>query len=222
MVGPRYSVYIHRRTAATKTAKTTKTRGWAAVRFSSRKWLLGMVATALAVLIPAGLVWACVTVVAFRTNGPSTVQPGGTVEVFGADFAKGQPVNIHLDSLDGPVLATVPSPMPSTMTSRFTQPVTIPADVSPGQHLLIATQDHYDMNVGIPARATIYVSSSPPAEPAPAQRATALSVSEGTSVASLALIGLGVAAAGLLLAAGASMIAARRPAPGQAEAAKSS
>ncbi len=192
------------------------------MRFSSRKWLLGMVATAMAVLIPAGLAFACVTVVAFRTVGPGTVEPGGTVEVFGADFARGEPVSIHLDSLDGPVLATVESPMPSTMTSQFTVPVTIPADASPGQHILIATQDHYDMNVGIPARAAIYVSSSPPAEPALAQRATALSVSDGPSAASFVLIGLGVAAAGLLLAAGASMIAARRPARGQAEAAKSS
>ncbi|HEV2767425.1 MAG TPA: hypothetical protein VGV63_06950 [Acidimicrobiales bacterium] len=181
-----------------------------------------MAATALAVLIPAGLAWACVTVVAFRTTGPGTVEPGGTVEVFGADFARGEPVNIHLDSLDGPVLATVPSPMPSTMTSRFTVPVPIPADVSPGPHLLIATQDHYDMNVGIPARAAIYVDSSPPAELVPAQRATALTVSDGPSTASLLLIGLGVAAAGLLMAAGASMIAARRPARGQAEAAESS
>ena len=192
------------------------------MRFSSRKRLLGMVAIAVAVLLPAGLAWACVTVVAFRTVGPGTVEPGGTVEVVGGDFAREEPVNIHLDSLDSPVLATVESPMPSTMTSKFTLPVTIPADVAPGAHFLIATQDHYDMNVGIPARAAIYVSSSPPAEPAPTQRATVLSVSDGPSVASYLLIGLGVAAAGLLLAGAASMIAARRPASGQAEGAKSS
>lgn len=181
-----------------------------------------MVVTALAVLLPTGLAWACVTVVAFRTTGPGLVEPGGMVEVVGNDFARGEPVNIHLDSLDNPVLATIPSPMPSTMTSTFTVQVPIPADVSAGQHFLIATQDHYDMNVGIPARAVIYVGSSPPAEVTPEQRASVLSVSDGPGAASFVLIGLGVAAAGLLLAAGASMIAARRPASSKAEAAKSS
>ncbi len=191
------------------------------MRSSSRKWVLGMVA-AVAVVVPVGQAWGCVTVVSFRTNGPSSVQPGGTVEVFGADFARERPVDIHLDSADGPVLATVPSPMPSTMTSTFTVQVPIAADVAPGQHLLVATQDHYDMNVGIPARAAIYVGSSPPAEPTPTERATTLAVSDAPSAANYILIGLGVAAAGILLAAVASMIAARRPSSGQARGAESS
>ncbi len=192
------------------------------MRFSSRKWLVGTFAAVLVFAIPAGIAWGCVTVVAFRTNGPGTVEPGGSVEVFGADFARGQPVDIRLDSPDGPVLATVPSPAPTTMTSTFTLQVPIGPDVAPGQHFLVATQNHYDMNVGIPARAAIFVSSSPPAEPPPTARATTLAVDDGPSAASFILIGLGVAAAGLLLAAVASMIAARRPSSGQAEGARPS
>ncbi len=176
----------------------------------------------MSLVIPAGIAWGCVTVVQFSTVGSATVEPGGMVEVFGGDFAAGEPVDIRLDSQDGPILATMPSPMPSTMTSKFTLQVPIGADVAPGQHILVATQNHYDMNMGIPARAPIYVSSSPPAEPTLAQRATVLAVEEGSSAAGFILIGLGVAAAGLLLAGVASMIAARRPSSGQAQSAESS
>jgi hypothetical protein len=179
-------------------------------------------AAVVGVLIPASLAWGCVAVVAFRTNGPGTVQPGGTVEVFGGEFARGQPVDIRLNSLDGPILHTVPSPQPSTMTSQFTVQVPIPQDISPGPHVLIATQSHYDMNAGIPARASIYVNGSAPVAPLPQDRAAALAVEDGSSAVSYVLIGLGVAAAGLLLAAAASMIAARRPPSGQAERVKTS
>jgi hypothetical protein len=108
------------------------------------------------------------------------------------------------------------------MTSQFTVQVPIPVDTSPGQHFLVATQNHFDMNVGNTARAAIYVDSSPPAAPTPSPRPTSLAVSDGPSVVSFALIGLGVAAGGLLLAGVASTLAARRPASGRREGAKAS
>jgi hypothetical protein len=108
------------------------------------------------------------------------------------------------------------------MTGQFTGQVPIPADISPGSHVLIATQNHYDMNVGNTARAAIYVNSSAPAASTPQERATSLAVSEGSSAAGYVLIGLGVAAAGLLLAAVASVVASRRPSSGQAEGVKAS
>ncbi len=188
------------------------------MRFASRRKLILVVVSALVVVIPAGLAWGCVGVVVFRTTGNDVVQPGGTVEVFGGEFARGKPVHIRLDSVDGPILYTHPDPRPSTMTSQFTVQIPIPQDISPGEHTLIATQEHYDMNVGIPARAAIYVNASPPVAPLPVDRAPALTVSDGPSAANYILIGLGVAAAGLLLAAVASKIAARRPSPDQARA----
>ena len=189
------------------------------MRFSSRKAIVGMVAGAMAVLIPVGLAWGCVALVAFRINGSGVVAPGGTLEVFGGEFAARQPVNIRLDSPDGPILATPPTPT-GTMTSQFTIQVPIPADISPGTHYLVATQNHYDMNVGNTARAAFYVNSSPPAAPAPQDRAASLIVESGSSAAGYILVGLGVAAAGLLLAAAASTIAARRPSSGETEGVK--
>jgi len=179
-------------------------------------------ALAVAVLVPAALASACVALVAFRVNGSGVVQPGGTVEVFGGEFARGKPVHIRLDSPEGPILYTHPDPRPSTMTSQFTVQVPIPQNISPGPHFLVATQEHYDMNVGIPARAAIYVNASPPVAPLPDQRPTSLSVSSGPSAMSYILIGLAVAAGGLLLAAGASAIASRRASPGRPESVKTS
>lgn len=176
-----------------------------------------------AVLIPASLAWGCVVVAAIRVNGSSVVQPGGTVEVFGSDFARGKPVHFRLDSPEGQILQTEPNPQPSTMTSKITVQVPIPQDVSPGPHVLFATQEHYDMNVGIPARATINVgSSSPPAAPLPTDRAAALEVSDEPSAASYVLIGLGVAVLALLVAAAARAIAARPTSAGGAEGVKTS
>lgn len=195
--------------------------GGSAVKFASRKLVLGMVAV-LAVLVPAGLASGCVALVAFRTNGSGVVQPGGMVEVFGGEFARGKPVHIRLDSPDGPILYTHADPQPSTMTSQFTVQVPIPANTSPGPHVLVATQEHYDMNVGIPARAAIHVSSSPPIAPTPEARPTTLSVSSGPSAMSYILIVLGVAGAALLVAAVARAIASRRPSSSRSESVRTS
>ncbi len=177
-------------------------------------------AVVVAVFVPAGLASGCVALAAIRVNGSGTVQPGGTVEVFGSDFAKGKPVHIRLDAPDGRILYTHPDPQPSTMTSQFTVQVPVPADISPGPHVLLATQEHYDMNIGIPARATMYVNSSPPVAPLPTDRAAVLEVSGGPNAASYVLIGLGGAAAALLMAGAARAIAARPPSAGGAEGVK--
>ncbi len=172
--------------------------------------VLGMV-VAVAVMVPAGLAWACVGLISLTTDS-STVQPGGTVTVVGREFAEGAPVHIHLDSPAGRLLATVPPPT-STMTSQFQVDVAIPPDVRPGEHILVATQDYHNMNAGAPARALIHVGTPPavgPAPPAEPARAATVSVSAAPSVASLVMIGLGVAAAGLLLAGLWYLVAARR------------
>ncbi len=183
------------------------------MRFSLRKLMVGA-AAAVVLMVPASLAWSCVGLVLFRVEGSSSVQPGGKVQVMGGEFARAKPVDVHLDSPSGPVLATFASPQPSTMTSKFLLDVPIPADVSPGAHILVATQDHYDMNVGIPARATVYVNTSAPAvAPTPADRSGLLAVDSGPAAGGYILIGLGVAAAGLLLAAGASAIAGHQSPP---------
>ncbi len=129
------------------------------------------------------------------------MQPGGTLTVTGREFAGGVPVQIHLDSATGPVLATVAgTQVKGTMTSSWTQMVTVPSGISSGPHLLLATQDQHDMNSGAPARAVFYVATNPPAPAAVQARPPALAVSSGPSATGLVVIGLLVAGAALLVA----------------------
>jgi hypothetical protein len=165
--------------------------------------LLRIAGASLAVLTAAGMAWAgmawaCVGVVSLTTDA-STVQPGGTLMVTGREFASVAPVVIHLDSLSGPVLATVAMPGSDTMTSKFTVSVAVPADIQPGQHLLIATQAAHDMNSGAPARSVFYVGAGAPTSVPVAARPIGLVVGSGRSVAGLTVIGLAAAGAGLAL-----------------------
>jgi len=164
---------------------------------SGRRWVLAMVA-ATAVLVSASMAWACVGVVALTTSS-SAVQPGGTVTVFGKEFAGGSPVQIHLDSPTGPVLATADVPAGDTMTSKFSVPVAIPANTPYGQHFLVATQQYHDMNAGAPARAVLNVGTEARAVVPPA-RAVRATVGPGPSAAKLVLIGAATAGVALLLA----------------------
>ncbi len=174
---------------------------------SFRRWVFGAVA-AVGVLVPVGLAWACVGLMALTTTS-SSVQAGGTVTVLGKEFPQGAPIQIHLDSTTGPVLATVPA-LDDTMTSQFRVDVSIPSNVPTGQHTLVATEDYHYMNSGAPARATIYVGTPPPATAGPAARPTNVVFAQGPSGAGLLLIGLAVAAVGLMLAGALNLAASRR------------
>ncbi len=188
---------------------------------SKRRVVVGMVA-AVAVLVPAGLASACVALISLITEN-NRVQPGGTVTVIGREFAQGAPVDIHLDSPTGPVLATAPPP-DTTMTSQWRLDVPIPADIRPGPHVLVATQNYHNMNGGSSARVQIHVGTSAPVigpsqgAARPAQRLT----DSGPSATSLILVGLGAAAAGLLLAGLWYVAASRRPPQPTTEAVKAS
>jgi hypothetical protein len=161
-----------------------------------------------AVVLPAGLAWACVGVVSL-TSESKTAEPGGTLTVRLREYAARVPVEIRLDSPTGRLLATAPGP-DGTMTSNFTVDVPVPADITPGEHLLFASQDHHDMNSGAPARTVFYVGMAPPPTAAPDVRPIGMDSASGPSIGSLILIGLGVAAAGLLVAGAWSVIGARR------------
>ena len=74
-----------------------------------RLWAIGLVsAAAIAIMLPVGFAWACVGLVSLSTNSP-TVQAGGSLTVIGKEFAQKAPVLIHLDSMTGPVLVTLPT-----------------------------------------------------------------------------------------------------------------
>ena len=182
---------------------------------SARRWTIGVALAGVGVLLPASVAWACLSLAGITTGGGS-VPPGGTLTLTGIEFGS-NPVQVHLDSLDGPVLATA---TPDAKSGNFTQAVTLPADVPAGQHVLMATEAAATANgknngaaTGVPARAVIQVGNTAAAAAAAPARPLALASDSGTGVATLALIALVVAAAGLFLAGAVSMAASRRRRP---------
>ncbi len=182
------------------------------------RWVLGTTAAAVTV-ITAGMAWACVAVMSLTAN-PGSVPPGGTVAVTGRNTAPGAVIEIHLDSPTGRLLATVPPHNQSIMQSLWTLQVPIPPDVSPGRHLLVATQDYHNHNAGVPARATIYVGQPAEGAAPPPARPTTLEVGSGPSAATLLMTALGVASVALLLAGLWYLVASRRPSQPEAQPAR--
>lgn len=179
---------------------------------------IGMAAAA-AVILPAGLAWACVAPVSMTIQGSNSVQPGGTVTVLLREYAQGAPIEVRLGSPTGRLLGTHPPPT-TTMTSEHMLEVPIPADLPFGTHLLVSVQNYHHMNSGNIGRATVYVGTLPPPAPGPEPRPALLEVGSGPSALSLVLIGLGVAGALLLVAGAWSMAAGGRDPKPEAQAVK--
>ena len=106
-------------------------------------WIATLVAAA--VLVSPSLAWG--QLATLRAE-PSVVAAGQSVTVSGINYsaaAGASSIEIRLDRRDGRLIATF---APAT---SFSGPVTIPADVAAGQHLLIATQY---TSAGTPVRGT--------------------------------------------------------------------
>lgn len=170
---------------------------------TGRRFALGFAAV-LAGIVPAGLAWACVAPVSLTTSSP-TVQPGGMVHIIGRETAPGAPIEIRLNSVTGPILTTVTG-QAGGMTAKWEADVPIPADIPYGKHFLYAVQNYRNMNSVIP-KTVIYVGTVPEPEPAPEARPGFIDVGSGPSTTSLVLLGLGAAAAGLLLVGAWTLIA---------------
>ena len=154
---------------------------------------------AAALVVPAIVVYACVGVVGLSAS-PSSVQPGGTFVLHGKDFVVTVPVVIHLDTITGPVIATVTQYTGTgVMSSTFTQTVTLPSTMSSGQHVLIATQSQHTMNGGNPARAVIYVGQPAPLPSGPEARPAAVTIDSGPGWPVLALVALASALVGFFV-----------------------
>ena len=180
---------------------TNRRRQSADGRRSRRTRLLtGLAAgVASALVVPAIVVYACVGVVGL-TASPSSVQPGGTFVLHGRDFVVTVPVVIHLDTITGPVIATVTQQTGSgVMSSTFTQTVTLPSTVSSGTHVLIATQSQHTMNGGNPARAVIDVGQPAPVASGPEARPAAVTIDSGPGWPVLALVALAAALVGFFV-----------------------
>lgn len=181
----------------------------------TRRGRLGLLATLAAfcaAMVPAAIVYACIGVVGLTTS-PTFVQPGGTVTVSGKDFVNDKPVVLHLDSIDGPVIFTVPSSAGDVMTSHFSVSVTIPSTVSTGAHVLVAVQPEHDMNSGNPARAALYVGTPPGNSQVTTTRPASAIIDDGPGIGGLTLIAVAAAAFGLLLFIVFAAVAGRRELP---------
>lgn len=156
-------------------------------------------AVAAALVVPAIVVYACVGVVGLSAS-PTSVQPGGTFVLNGKDFVVTVPTQIHLDTINGPVIATVSTYKGTgVMSSTFSQTVTLPSNVSSGQHVLIATQSQHTMNGGNPARAVIYVGQPAPVASGPEARPAAVTIDTGPGWPVLAVVALASALVGFFI-----------------------
>jgi hypothetical protein len=82
------------------------------------------------ILLVAGAAWACVVLPHIALSPRASAAPGAQLTVEGADFE--QRVELRWNAVDGPLLATGPSP-------AFSVPVTLP-DVAEGLYTLVAVE----------------------------------------------------------------------------------
>ena len=184
----------------TRALTNRRPEGDDAKRSPRTRLLTGIAAgVAAALVVPAIVVYACVGVVGLSAN-PTSVQPGGTFVLSGKDFVVTVPTQIHLDTINGPVIATVTTYKGTgVMSSTFSQSVTLPSTVGNGQHVLIATQTQHTMNGGNPARAVIYVGQPAPAATGPEARPAAVTIDSGPPWPVLALVALASALVGFFV-----------------------
>ncbi|HEX3541867.1 MAG TPA: hypothetical protein VHT75_15645 [Acidimicrobiales bacterium] len=176
-----------------------------------------------ALLIPAAVAWACLPVANLKTN-LATIQAGQPVNVTGSEFGS-NPVQIHLNALTGPVLAT----FTPDSNGAFTGPVTIPADTQAGPAVLVATEaaatatGNGGSSPGVPTRTVVQVvgpgGSAPLAVPAGGQGRPAgvVTSSSAVSTGALLLVGLGVFGIALFLAGGVALVTSGRRRQTEAE-----
>ena len=177
-----------------------------------RRLTVGALAAAVVALLYASTAWACIFLGGI-TASTTNVQPGGSVTIRGLNFKTVNPVDLHLDTLTGTVLATVTP----DAKGNFSQPVTIPQSLGGGSHLIVATQAaatadgrNNGTSQGVPSRVEIQVGT-----PAPAAATNSRHVEVATRVGTgtLVLIAVVVACAGVLLGGLISLVAARTRRP---------
>ena len=159
--------------------------------------------------------WACVPMANIEVT-PKQVQAGREVTLSGIRFVSFEPVVIRMNSLDGPILATVQ--MGPAVNTIFKTSVTIPPGTPPGPVVLIATQDptpgYVAVAWGIPARIVVDVTgpdgATAPAPPVPVLDRPAGLARATAGAGTVVLVVLGVAGAALLVAGAAALVASRR------------
>jgi hypothetical protein len=166
----------------------------------SKRAVLGALVSAGAVMVAAGLAWACTS---FSTIGLSSSagQAGSEVAVTGAGAEAGGPVVIRWNALEGPVLATTTA----DANGAFTVPVRVPDSLG-GVHVVLAVDAAGDV-----ARAAFEVTGVPvperSASPSGASGVTGLELGRGAALLALGLLGVALVGAGLATAGGRRAVA---------------
>jgi len=156
--------------------------------------------------------WACASVTSLDFT-PAVAAPGQEVTVLVTFVSKDKPVELRWDALNGPVLATIDHTSPAFTEGlhgnwRFaTAKITIPANATPGDHIVIATQEYVRGTAtwGMPARGLIQVSAAgspvvgaPPGPPAEV-RPVELVADDGVGAGTVLVAALGAAGVTMLV-----------------------
>ncbi|MGI8808991.1 MAG: hypothetical protein ACR2KK_14350 [Acidimicrobiales bacterium] len=186
----------------------------------TRRGLVALFAIAGAVVLQASSGWTCASLASVDVT-PNVVRPGQEVAWKGTFFVKDEPVRLHWNALDGPLLSTATPPSPDNGLHgnwRFVDGTfTVPADAKPGTYVVIAVQNAVKGSAtwGVPARGLVQVSDGSPVlgqQPGPPveQRPADLVTSEAMTGGDFLLAAVGAGGVALLLAGLAVVIAAGR------------
>lgn len=180
-----------------------------------RRWAMGSLGAAGAVLVAGATAWACVSGPAINLSTVNA-KPGQEVTFNGTNFSRPEAATVRWNALDGPVLTTVERGAGNTITGTFT----VPATATAGNYVVVFSQSGADGKLTqLPVRALLTVTPEGGATPvlggglAPvdtARPAGLVTADNDISGATLALIGLGVAGVGMFVAGMASLFAGRR------------
>jgi hypothetical protein len=133
---------------------------------------IAMVFPGLLAAMVAGGAWACVTLPHIALSPRASGAPGAQLTVEGADFE--QHVELRWNAVDGPLLASGPSP-------TFSVPVTLP-DVADGLYTLVAVERGPGGVAGNIARTPVQVTRGAATTPTTVKPATRSSSSNAFAV----------------------------------------
>jgi len=189
-----------------------------------RVGLVGFGGVGTALLLGA-TAWACIAGPLLTVN-PTTAKAGQEISFSATSISRDQ-VTVRYDALDGPVLGTFkPGPDPRFPTSSTSGgidgvKVTIPANATAGNHILILTQATADGKLSqVPTRVLVTVTGDTGATPVSGasifpvdetRPAGLVRGEEAVSTGTKLLIGLGVAGVAMFVAGMAAVFASRRP-----------
>lgn len=180
-----------------------------------RRWAIGGLGAAGAVLVAGATAWACVSGPAV-TLSTVNAKPGQEVSFTMTNVTKSDPTTARWNALDGPVLGTYERSGTNPVTGAFT----IPQDARAGNYVVVFSQSSADGKLSqLPVRALLTVTPENGAAPVVGAPVSAQDTSRPVGLvttdndisgATLALIGLGVAGVGMFVAGMAALFAGRR------------